>query len=679
MESPSKQRSRDANESLSISMHEIRAKFGAAHPASLPQDAQEDSNSNAFAVPSTPIRRDDSVEGLASKAEVVAPNTVTGIAGGSDGAPRRKVRRRRQSLTHVGRVPLTPSGGSATTSPVSVSGTRRKLSNKLLDKFSVFEREPSQSNLVDGPFMSPKPAESGTTPPMSATPRTKRSSKAHKLIERFNEKSKTNSMKNIYQQSPGGPQAGLFSPKEVRDLVRSNHGTRVSALLDAMDTMPLENDNDAGNDKSASKTKNAKQNLLTNSEIRSLIKSSSKNLRSIVSAYEDKSRNNREQQVATTEETLETAKIRRRKFQKLLKQAGKIRNASIRDSRPPRTIENMPSTSNKSAGVLAYQRAQMKGENSVMYRPMEQAMRGTSSEAYKNYLPPNKGPEKTEEQKALISTTVDESFVFQEFRDNGNARNDTTLDVLTNAFETIVAEPGETIIWADKDKKSDSEKGNDENEYFYIVQEGGVDFKVDGSKIGSAAVGESFGEQSLLHPNLPHQASVIAADGDKPTILLKLEQNDYRGILITQALQASAAKRSIIESIDFLKPLLQDDNDDKLMHQLLALLERTEFLQEQTFTIDDEKTFLIVLDGTVALTNPDETWQIELKKEDFFGDKPILDPVYLAPYGDGPLQLTGNSPTGVFFTATRRGIEEALGESRLKEVQDMYALVRIQN
>lgn len=78
----------------------------------------------------------------------------------------------------------------------------------------------------------------------------------------------------------------------------------------------------------------------------------------------------------------------------------------------------------------------------------------------------------------------------------------------------------------------------DVGDFFYVVEEGGVDFYIKsgnknsspglGDKVGSAGPGGSFGELALMY-NAPRAASVVSTS---PGVLWALDRITFRRILM---------------------------------------------------------------------------------------------------------------------------------------------------
>lgn len=122
---------------------------------------------------------------------------------------------------------------------------------------------------------------------------------------------------------------------------------------------------------------------------------------------------------------------------------------------------------------------------------------------------------KTEHEREFLDEALGENFIFSDL-------NHKERDRLIDAMQKQVASKGSTII-----------KQGDVGDFFYVVEEGVVNFHVQTSSgsVGSCSNGESFGELALLY-DAPRAATCIAATETK---LWKVDQNTFRVLLARQA------------------------------------------------------------------------------------------------------------------------------------------------
>eukprot|EP00934_Nitzschia_sp_Nitz4_P005237 Nitzschia sp. Nitz4//scaffold4_size323378//266116//269358//NITZ4_000704-RA/size323378-processed-gene-0.383-mRNA-1//-1//CDS//3329553531//5227//frame0 len=126
---------------------------------------------------------------------------------------------------------------------------------------------------------------------------------------------------------------------------------------------------------------------------------------------------------------------------------------------------------------------------------------------------------KNVEQKTLVKQTAKNNFIMKDLASNG-AKTD--IKKLVRAFESVEVDNGKDIV-----------KQGNEGSHMYVVEKGTVDFQVNGVTVRTAGVGTTFGEKNLLF-QAPEDATVIANNDDNsPTMLLRLHQETFRGIMQT--------------------------------------------------------------------------------------------------------------------------------------------------
>lgn len=206
-------------------------------------------------------------------------------------------------------------------------------------------------------------------------------------------------------------------------------------------------------------------------------------------------------------------------------------------------------------------------------------------------------------EKAFVQNALQNNFVFSTL---GTAELNTIID----AFERVEVLEGDTLI-----------QQGDVGDYFYIIREGQVRFEVNGTKVGHAVTGKSFGELSLLYTS-PRAASVIA---EVHTSLYRVDQKTFRYIMQSQTLQTENDKKDLLKSVPFLKSL--DPTDiNKLIHTMVPrVFEPGEYLVRKGEVGD---TFYVIQEGTVSVTEitigstnyEDQT----LGPGDYFGERALV-------------------------------------------------------
>ncbi len=583
----------------------------------------------------------------------------------------------RQSMSRHGFVPpMTPSASasgsiqwipqitpSSTGTGTGAGGvSRRRLSTNLLSKVSVFESTLSLHSTHSDihasiEFQSPAPSvnepltkKSPTTTPtfFPSTPQSsqrrsqRRDSLASKLIHQFNEK----------VQSPH-QSAKLYSPRQVKQLVRlsggsshlKNYITESLHSPNQKSTSPHNDEDDSDNDFGGD-TPDAPPTLSPH-EVRALIESNAKSKlvhgSHEISPEKVHSKSVSDDVLATTtqQHNLDAAKLRQRKCLNdappLITTTTTTATATAPNDEVKRPLlPEIPSTTSRMHATAT--------NNSTA---AHKAIRNQTLDIV-NFVPPQFS--KSEEQSALIQEKINEIFVFSELQGNN-------MEPLIDAFEPLKATPGIEI--------------HAEDEHFYIVQHGEVDIHVDGIMVGRAGRGDCFGEEALLHQS-SHSNTTLMATHENTAQLLRLDNRSFRGIVQSHAMESMETKRKIIQGVDFLKPILEQD--DQLIHRLASLLVRQQFLQDEEFTVNEEKTFHIVEFGSLRLTNASGTLNFLLEPGDYFGERALLG--NLPNKATGEVTMKGASPNkGVFYSMDRGEVEHILGRDRLQKLHDLHTFV----
>jgi cAMP-dependent protein kinase regulator len=123
---------------------------------------------------------------------------------------------------------------------------------------------------------------------------------------------------------------------------------------------------------------------------------------------------------------------------------------------------------------------------------------------------------KSENERDFLDEALGENFIFSDLNEKERHR-------LIDAMQKQVAPKGTVII-----------KQGDVGDYFYVIEEGVVNFFIEGIKesVGNCSNGESFGELALLY-DAPRAATCVA---ERDTVLWKVDQNTFRVLLARQAL-----------------------------------------------------------------------------------------------------------------------------------------------
>jgi len=223
--------------------------------------------------------------------------------------------------------------------------------------------------------------------------------------------------------------------------------------------------------------------------------------------------------------------------------------------------------------------------------------------------------EKTKEQEAFITTVIQDNFIFADVDKKERVH-------LLDAFEQLTAAGGTKII-------TEGEVGD----YFYVIQEGKVEFTVKGERVGEAGPGRSFGDLALLY-DCPRAATCIAgmsssgiASGStaKECLLWRVDQKTFRQILANGRLDGDRETIDTLRKVSFLKDL----SDEYLAKMASAAVDKPFKKGDLIIKKGDPGTdFFILKDGSVVVTDIEVGGDVFddqiLKEGDFFGERAII-------------------------------------------------------
>ena len=165
-------------------------------------------------------------------------------------------------------------------------------------------------------------------------------------------------------------------------------------------------------------------------------------------------------------------------------------------------------------------------------------------------------------------------------------------------------------------------QGDEESDYFYIIDSGQVDFICNGSKVGSASRGGSFGELALLY-NSPRAATCKAKTD---CTLWKVDQHTFRHLLARHAKQQEEKVCSVLDKISLFSSCL----DHAQRCRLADALTLVKFHQNDRIVTKGEegKVFYIIQSGTVKVHDiglGDSQFVDQVLGEgDWFGERALL-------------------------------------------------------
>lgn len=272
---------------------------------------------------------------------------------------------------------------------------------------------------------------------------------------------------------------------------------------------------------------------------------------------------------------------------------------------------------------------------------------------FSNFVPPSF--QKTGIQRTLILGVIERSFVFAEFRKYGKARCDGALEMLVDAFEPVSFPPGHILL--DPGVKK-------ENDEFYVLERGRIDFKKDGRPVAEVAkVGGYFEELALLHNSECERMISVCENTTRQARLLKINQKTFRGILNTCSKQAAQEKRDALLNVDILSELIKENED--MIRRLSSIMIREEMETDEIFSLSQNDTFIVIRSGRIHVPNSNEIFE----PGDYFGSRNLVRTY--------PKQGIHENDTVacfddvVFFRIEKDAMEQIVGPSRLQNLMDM--------
>ena len=211
---------------------------------------------------------------------------------------------------------------------------------------------------------------------------------------------------------------------------------------------------------------------------------------------------------------------------------------------------------------------------------------------------------KSEEEKQFIAEALGENFIFSHL-------NSRERDTLIGAMEKVIEEKGTEVI-----------KQGEHGDYFYILQEGSIDFIADGEKVGSCDEGGSFGELALLY-DAPRAATCSAT---KICVLWKVGALTFRHMLARSANVAQKGLCSTVKSVPLFEHLAPSE-----LSKFAGALTPVHYSEgERIITKGDVgEVFYIIQEGTVkchdiGLGDAQYADQLLLTTGDWFGERALL-------------------------------------------------------
>jgi cAMP-dependent protein kinase regulator len=207
-------------------------------------------------------------------------------------------------------------------------------------------------------------------------------------------------------------------------------------------------------------------------------------------------------------------------------------------------------------------------------------------------------------------------------------------------------------------------------DFFFIVAKGKVSYRVNGEVVGSAKVGDSFGELALLY-KCP-RAAAVWGESDA-TSLFRVDQKTFRYMTQTLTQKLQEEKNQLLAGISFLSDLVESD-----MNRLRDVMTPRIFQAGDVISKKGEmaEAFYVIKDGHLKITNlslGNAAYEdVTLGPGDYFGERVLV--------ANEPncANITGLKP-GTAFSIDRETFEKVLGNfsSAILQSSDRQKLVSI--
>lgn len=207
--------------------------------------------------------------------------------------------------------------------------------------------------------------------------------------------------------------------------------------------------------------------------------------------------------------------------------------------------------------------------------------------------------EKTQDQLNRLAKSIGKNFLFSKLDPESKT-------LVINSLEEKKVKQGTEVI-----------RQGDEGDYFYVVEQGTVEFFVDSKKVSSSGPGSSFGELPLMY-NSPRVATVIASSD---CILWALDRITFRKILLGSSFKKRLMYDELLKIIPILKSLTTYDRA-KLADAL-----DTEYYEPGQVIVkegDVGENFYLIEYGECDVIKKGEGVVAHLKAHDYFGEVALL-------------------------------------------------------
>jgi CRP-like cAMP-binding protein len=229
----------------------------------------------------------------------------------------------------------------------------------------------------------------------------------------------------------------------------------------------------------------------------------------------------------------------------------------------------------------------------------------------KTYQAPNKLNQPSIDQENMIRRIMKENVLMKD----GPGPQQVAL---LHAFEPIEVRKGQEL------------NHDDIEDYFYIVQEGEVEIKHKDKVLAKANHGDTFGDMNLVYrKDGEKQHHTLVAKEDAK--LLRLKQEDFRGIVQYQAKLEDIDKQDMLKKLPFMnKLLLARDQDEKnkkertdAIDRISSVMKPLYFSQGDELYNEEDETMYVIKEGNVMLTSVKDQ-QFVLGPGDYIGRQVLM-------------------------------------------------------
>ena len=175
----------------------------------------------------------------------------------------------------------------------------------------------------------------------------------------------------------------------------------------------------------------------------------------------------------------------------------------------------------------------------------------------------------------------------------------------------------ETMFEKSYDKGTDICKQGEDGDHYYIIDDGTVDFVVDGKTVGAAKAGDSFGELALMY-FAPRAATCRASSA---VTCWCMDRHTFRSFVLTSNTEKRGQQKEFLKTVELLKPLEEYERG-----KIADVLESVEFnAGDEIITQGDEGDALYFLASSLATAVKDGEKVFEYTEPgQFFGELALM-------------------------------------------------------